>query len=312
MQIDEATNNKSNSEDTVIQIKSRRKKSVNQPDLDQSSVPTAAAKPAPVKDGESTSLNNFRETLKEVLEEITSLEVNTMIVGRITMTSFDAKEFYLQLIEDVMYKTERGLQDVKESLLNRSTELKKKGALLPQQTRAPMLPKEAQIIDEYRAELTSYNQDLETYKDAERDFVDRQSSTDPDDKVQFALEQACYEQLAKQVLKLNIPKDKDTGEALIDGKALRSLRKLWEFEQSVLNGDRIYAQTKFSLDGDLTNRFIDDLFMPSKSNGKIDPKMVGLVFDLHRQGVENAQKQWSGLIETCVGLLKNLMQFRKT
>ena len=320
-QVDGATNNQVgnqvgnqvSSDDTVIQGKSKRKKNLGKTDKDLTSTTDGAIKSPPPKEGsgESTSLNNFRETLKQVLEEITSLEVNTMIVGRITMSSFDAKEFYLQLIEDVMYKTERGLQDVKESLLNRSTELKKKGALLPQQNRAPMLPKEAQIIDEYRAELTSYNQDLESYKDAERAFIDRQNATNSEDQVQFQSEQACYELLAKQVLKLDIPKDKDTGELMIDGKALRSLRKLWEFEQSVLNGDRIYAQTKFSLDGDLTNRFIDDLFMPSKSKGKIDPQMVGLVFDLHRQGVENAQRQWSGLIETCVGLVKNLMQFRK-
>jgi hypothetical protein len=311
MQVDEATNNKSNSEDTVIQIKSRRKKTEPQLGSGESSVSNVATKSTPLKEGESTSLNNFRETIKAVLEEITSLEVNTMIVGRITMTSFDAKEFYLQLTEDVMYKTDQGLQDIKESLLNRSTQLKKKGALLPQQNRAPMLPKEAQIIDEYRTELTSYNQDLEHYKDAERSFSDRQNSLDPEDKTQFALEQACYEQLAKQILKLDIPRDETTREIIIDGKTLRSLRKLWEFQQSVLNGDRIYAQTKFSLDGDLTNRFIDDLFMPSKSRDKIDPKMAGLVFDLHRQGVENAQRQWSGLIDTCVNLIKNLMQFRK-
>lgn len=311
MQVDEATNNKSNSEDTVIQIKSKRKKTGTELESDEVPV-NNATKSAPQKAVESVSLNNFRETLKEVLEEITSLEVNTMIVSRITMTSFDAQEFYLQLIEDVMYKTERGLQDVKESLLNRSTELKKKGALLPQQNRAPMLPKEAQIIDEYRTELSSYNQDLETYKEAEKNFHDRQNSTNSEDKDQFQLEQDCYKLLAKQVLKLDIPKDKVTGELMIDGKAIRSLRKLWEFEQSVLNGDRIYAQTRFSLDGDLTNRFIDDLFMPNKSKGKVDPQMVGLVFDLHRQGVENAQKQWSGLIETCVNLIKNLMQFRKS
>jgi hypothetical protein len=106
---------------------------------------------------------------------------------------------------------------------------------------------------------------------------------------------------------LDLKKDAD-GEVIIDGQAIRNLRKLWEFEQSVLNGDRIYAQTKFALDGDLTNRFIDDLFMPSKS--KIDPKMAQLIFDLHRQGVENAQKQWSGLINTCVNLVKELIPFR--
>jgi hypothetical protein len=75
-----------------------------------------------------------------------------------------------------------------------------------------------------------------------------------------------------------------------------------------LNGERIYAQTKFQLDGDLNNRFLDDLFTPNRS--KIDPSIAKLVFDLHHQAVDNAEKQWSGLITTCVNLVKDLMPFR--
>ncbi len=268
-----------------------------------------AQKPVQKKqgDGQSESLNNFRETIKDVLEEITSLEINTMIVGKIPMTKFDAKEFYLSLIENIMNRTEQGLGEVKESLLERSRQLKQKGLVLPQQTATPLLPKEALDIETYRSELTRYNQDLEAYKQAERAFSDRQNSLDPAQKEQFAVEQACYDQLAKQVLKLDIKKDAN-GEVIADAPMIRSLRQLWEFEQSVVNGDRIYAQTKFHLDGDLTNRFVDDLFVPSKS--RIDHTMAQLVFDLHRQGVENAQRQWSGLISTCVNLVKDLMPFR--
>lgn len=260
-------------------------------------------------EGQSASLNSFRETMKDVLEEITSLEINTMIVGQIPMKKFEVKDFYKELVENIMYKTEEGLQDVKEALLERSSHLKQKGLLLPQQTSAPLLPQEARIIEEYRAELTQYNQDLETYKEAERVFNERKYSTDPEQQNKFELEQSCYQELAKRIFKLHIKKD-ENGEIIPDGPMIRYFRKLWEFEQYVLNGERIYAQTKFHLDGDLTNRFLDDLFIPNKS--KIDPKMAQLVFELHRQGVENAQKQWSGLIETCVNLVKNLMPFRST
>jgi hypothetical protein len=31
---------------------------------------------------------------------------------------------------------------------------------------------------------------------------------------------------------------------------------------------------------------------------------------LHHQAVENAEKQWTGLIMTCVNLVKELMPFR--
>jgi hypothetical protein len=85
-------------------------------------------------------------------------------------------------------------------------------------------------------------------------------------------------------------------------------RKLWEFEQSVLNDERIYIQTKFQMDGDLTHRFVDDLFVPTKS--RIDPQMAQTVFELHRQGLENAEKQWMGLLQTCVNLVKDLLSFR--
>lgn len=267
---------------------------------DEKSVPKEAA-------GQSASLNSFRETIKDVLEEITSLEINTMIVGNIPMSKFDVQEFYMDISDKIAYKTEQGLQNVKESLLERSAQLKPKGASLPQQTSTSLLPKEAAAIEQYRAELTSYNQDLEAYKAAEQIFNDRRNSLDPLAKEQFEREHACYSEISRQLAKLKIPKDA-SGKIISDAPMIRYFRKLWEFEQSVLNGERIFAQTKFHLDGDLTNKFIDDLFMPSKS--RIDPTMTQLVFDLHRQGVENAQKQWSGLITTCVNLVKSLMPFR--
>jgi hypothetical protein len=311
MQVDKFADNKSKASDDTIQLKPRRKMASNKQSLNSSPASDDKNSSPNPNDGagQSASLNSFRETMKDVLEEITSLEINTMIVGQIPMRKFDVKDFYVELIENIMYKTEEGLQDVKEALLERSSQLKQKGLLLPQQTTTPLLPKEALLIEGYRAELTQYNHDLETYKEAERVFNEYQNSSDPEKKNKFDLEQSCYQELAKRIFKLKIKKDED-GEIIADGQMIRYFRKLWEFEQYVLNGERIYAQTKFHLDGDLTNRFLDDLFIPSKS--KIDPKMAQLVFDLHRQGVENAQKQWSGLIETCVNLVKSLMPFRST
>lgn len=96
-----------------------------------------------------------------------------MIVGNIPIKKFDAKEFYEELSNNIRCKTEVGLQEVKESLLERSTKLKQKGLSVPQQTATPLLHKEAEIIEEYRAELTRYNQDLEVYKEAEVIFNER-------------------------------------------------------------------------------------------------------------------------------------------
>jgi Skp family chaperone for outer membrane proteins len=284
---DRATNNKNNAEADANQVKSDGNKPVGK----SSELATASKTTAPLKDGpsESGSLNKFRETIKDVLEEITVLEVNTMIVSHIPIARFDAKEFYTDLLENIIYKTEEGLQDIKRALLDRSKELQQKGSAATQ------------------TELDRYNQDLEIYKRAERTFKNRQNLSDPRQKEQFEVEQACYEELAKKVLQMDVPKDID-GNLIPDAPTIRHFRKLWEFEQSILNGERIYAQTKFQLDGDLNNRFLDDLFISTRS--KIDPKMAKLVFDLHHQAVENAEKQWTGLITTCVNLVKDLMPFR--
>jgi hypothetical protein len=284
---DRATNNKSNAADDANQVKAVGSKPVNK----SSELAPAASKTAPTKDGagESTTLRKFRETIKDVLEEITTLEVNTMIVSHIPIARFDAKQFYADLLENVMYKTDEGLQDIKRVLLDRSKELQKKGSAATQ------------------TELDRYNRDLEIYKRAERIFSNRQNLSDPRQKEQFEVEQVCYGELAKKVLQVDLPKDAD-GELVPDAPTIRYLRKLWEFEQSTLNGERIYAQTKFQLDGDLTNRFLDDLFTPNRS--KIDPSIAKLIFELHHQAVDNAEKQWTGLITTCLNLVKDLMPFR--
>ena len=284
---DRSTNNKSNAADDANQVKAVGSK----PASKSSELAPTASKTAATKDGagESTTLHKFRETIKDVLEEITVLEVNTMIVSHIPISRFDAKQFYADLLENVMYKTEEGLQNIKRVLLDRSKELQKKGSAATQ------------------TELDRYNRDLEIYKRAERIFSNRQNLSDPRQKEQFEVEQVCYGELAKKVLQIDLPKDAD-GELIPDAPTIRYLRKLWEFEQSTLNGERIYAQTKFQLDGDLNNRFLDDLFTPNRS--KIDPSIAKLVFDLHHQAVDNAEKQWTGLITTCVNLVKDLMPFR--
>lgn len=286
---DLAPNNKSNAEDDANRVKAII---ANKPVKKSSELATnASSKAVPTKDGvgESTTLHKFRETIKDVLTEITTLEVNTLIVSHIPIARFDAKQFYADLLENVMYKTEEGLQDIKRALLDRSKELQKRGSAATQ------------------TELDRYNRDLEIYKRAERLFSSRQNLSDPKQKEKFEVEQACYEELAKKIMLMDLPKDAD-GELVPDAPTIRCFRKLWEFEQSMLNGERIYAQTKFQLDGDLNNRFLDDLFISTRN--KIDPTLAKLVFDLHNQAVANAQMQWTGLIMTCVNLVKDLMPFR--
>lgn len=241
------------------------------------------------KPNESATLNKFRETIKDVLEEITTLEVNTIIVRRISVDRYDARDFYENLLERLAYETEEGLQDVKRSLIERYSELRQKGSAI-----SP-------------SELERYKRDLERYRCAERTFNERKNSDNPLEIQQFEREQKCFKDLSNKVLKLNIAKD-EKGRIITDAPMIRYFRTLWEFEQMVLNGEQIYAQTIFQLDGDLTNRFVDDLFAPTRS--KIEPKIAQLILDTHRSALVNAEGQWTKLIETCVNLVKNLIPYR--
>ena len=285
---DQVANNKSIAENNLNETKHRQEKSAKDQSLTNSTSSSTQLEPHKDSPKESGSLNKFRETLKDVLEEITSLEVNTIIVSKIELKSFDVKTFY----GDLRYKTDEGLQDIKKSLLKRSAELKKMGSSASQD------------------DLDRYNEDLDIYKKADNDFRDRQNTEDPRKKEQFEMEQVCYQELNSKIAQLKIVKKGDDliakdGDMITDSTMIRYFRKLWEIEQSVLNGERIFAQTKFHLDGDSTNRFIEDLFISGR-----DPMITKLVFDLHNNAVENAQKQWTNLITTCVDLVKALIPYR--
>lgn len=272
-------------------------KKSSKPDSKKASTPVNAKENEENNDEKSTgnkaeksvSLNSFREALKDILQDITSLEVNTIIVKNISNQQFDARDFYEKLLGHV-YNCEEGLQDIKKSLLERNNDLKQKKEPISDQER------------------DTYNQDLETYKKAENLFYSRKNSNDPYELDQITKSQEYYEHseiksIVKQVLKLHLPKDQE-GKIVPDAPMIRIFRKLWEVEQTVIHSDRTYAQTRFQMDGDLTNRYVDDLFMPSKGN--FDAKTAELILKLHTQALENAQGQWSKLIDTCIGLITSL------
>jgi hypothetical protein len=245
-------------------------------------------------EAKSVSLNGFRETIKDVLEDMTSLQVNTIILSHISTEKFDARDFHEKIFSHA-YNCEEGLQDIKKSLLARNNELKQR--------------KEA-ISDQER---DNYNRDLEIYKNKESQFYNPKDPSDPNDPNHLArlIKSREYytnpeiQAVAKQVLKIDLPKDKE-GKIIPDAVTIRLFRRLWETEQTIVNGDRIYAQTRIEMDGDLTNRFVEDLFTGGK--GRFDPKMVEIIFRLHHQAVENAESQWSKLIDTCIGLIQSLAQ----
>lgn len=90
---------------------------------------------------------------------------------------------------------------------------------------------------------------------------------------------------------------------------VRTLRKLSEL-RAALDGespssassvDLIYAQTVMQIDGDVINRYNQALFDPNNITRR------EIILSIHNQGVEAGERQWRGLMQFMVDLLKNFV-----
>jgi hypothetical protein len=227
----------------------------------------------------------FQAVLSDILQDITRLEVNTIIVSNISTDSFDARNFY----EDLMYLTPDGLGVVRKSLDGWRKYIEDH--------------KSRKDLSWYEDEVEQYKRSAIRYERSKQELEGLENFSS-----QRQERQQCYQELTDQVLKLRFPKDY-RGRIKPDASSIRFLRQLWENEQTLLHGDRIYAQTRLELDGDLTNRFVEDLLLPSHK--KLDASTAKIILDIHFNALKNAESQWSTLIANCVGLVEKLAPKRK-
>jgi hypothetical protein len=61
----------------------------------------------------------------------------------------------------------------------------------------------------------------------------------------------------------------------------------------------IYAQTVLQLDGDVINRYAQEIF---------DHPRRDVLLQIHRDGVTASEKQWRGLLEFIIGLVQATLQ----
>lgn len=248
------------------------------------------------QDKQSGSLRGFRETLKDVLEDITSLEVNTIIVSNISTDKFDARTFYEDITNSFTYKIEDFIVNKHIELSEKAETLRKKGASISPE------------------EHSDYTKALEDYKKLQAKF-DKYKQGLAKFPERYDQEQKFYRDVFEQFSKLDFSKHIKNNRLDPDAATTRFLRKLWEAEQTIIHCDRIYAQSRFQLDGDISNRFVGNLFGIVDSESDIKLKITSenaqLILKIHNQAVVNAESQWSKLINTAVDLVTKLIPYRK-
>ncbi|MGK7903632.1 MAG: hypothetical protein AB4352_19945 [Hormoscilla sp.] len=202
----------------------------------------------------------FIRSLGEVMNDITALEVNTMIVAQISGNKFIPEEAYQYIYEipasemDNRYFVER---QIPLALYPRYRNLRKK------------------LAWEYR----------QLVQDPIADIFDTQERLpNPGD-----------------------PNEQQKLQRLLDnGRFLRGLRKIIELKSALDSSDLqsettdiIYAQTIMQLDGDIINRYHEQL---------LSSEFRQTLVSIHSQGVSSGEQQWHGILAFMVNIVQAIIQ----
>lgn len=247
----------------------------------------------------SRNLNDFLESLGEVLVEITALEVNTMVVEQITGDKFIAWEAYRDLypISDEYLED----QGVEPSLRDRYLQLRKnlelEYTLILADSKSEFYdPNVLQLITEPKQILSDPNVELsEIYTRLPNPL----NSTNPAEvlKVQEILHNCRFLRCLRKISELKTALDNHN--KAIKRKRDQQLIYADEVATSPVLTDLIYAQTVIQLDGDILNRYSQEIF---------DHPRRELILQIHQEGVTASEKQWRGLLEFIIGLVQLTLQ----
>ncbi len=244
--------------------------------------------------GLNHNLNEFLQSLGEVLLDITAVEVNTMVVEQITGEKFIAWEAYREIYPISEDYLER--QGIHESLRDRYLGLRQTLEL------------------EYRALLS----------DPTSEFY---NPTVLDSAGDSALDLHYMQTLLPDPIQANDSQESFKAQRVLKNcRFLRSLRKVSELKAALDNRnqalhrkqaeqpdygqpdalqkavvtDMIYAQTVIQLDGDVINRYSQEI---------LDHPHRDAILQIHRQGVSAGEQQWRGLLEFVIGLVQASFQW---
>ncbi|BDI15705.1 hypothetical protein ANSO36C_15070 [Nostoc cf. commune SO-36] len=272
--------------------------------------------------------NKIQEQAKDLLEklvssvnvlvdDITALEVNTMVVEQITGAKFNAWQAYEDIysINDKDYFDARGIpnpDDLPEPEKTQAQELRKRYTSLF-----------SQLEREYFYILLEQSNDNETdpriiqYQERLKYQVENKANIVPTDEK--------YIKLAQPILPAPTPvpdqedknqkslrqRWKEIEKLLNNDKFIRNLRKISELKAALNGGDItsvdidiIYAQTVMQLDGDIISRYHNKLF-------KLPEGDRDLILKIHNDGVVAGEKQWRGTLDFLIGIIQSIAKLSR-
>lgn len=244
------------------------------------------------------NFHNFLSSLSDVLVDITALEVNTMVVEEITANKFIPWEAYRDIY--LISGQELEKKHIHSSLRPRYLNLRKKlemeycAYLLEEET----LPREASELRKYYESLGEPSVELDIQVTKLPNPLNPTANLATEiEKIQTLLENGRFLRCLRKLMELKVALDHQN-------MALKSIRVTKSGNsEDVVATDIIYAQTIIQMDGDIINRYNQNLF---------EHEHKDIILDIHKQGVTAGGKQWYGLLEFMVNLVELLIVQRSS
>lgn len=248
-------------------------------------------------------LNKFVSSVQALVDDITALEVNTMVVSNITGNKFNAWEAY----QEIYSINDKDYFDVKNIPNNITLRDRYKELFFQLEREYFYIIIEDEQLNKRKIE--QYHQRLQLLKEIKKGNI---VESDPR-----------YIELARPILPAPTPvidgenlgnqsqqnweNDRREIKALLNNdKFVRSLRKIAELKAALDGGDvtssrtdTIYAQTVMQLDGDIITRYHKDLF-------SLPEEAKNLILQVHNEGVVAGEKQWHGVLDFLINLVRDL------
>jgi hypothetical protein len=219
-------------------------------------------------------------SLGDVLGDITALEVNTMIVQEITGSRFIPLQVYREIYP--ISKAYLEQQKIHRSLSDRYLELRR--SLEIEYSLLVTNPKSefydgimAEQIEEYFPILTNPQTSLETIETRLPD----PNSPDGINRVQKLLKNSSFLRVLRKLSETKT--------------SLDNQNKFLHSQSNSQKTDIVYAQTVVQLDGNILNRYAQDL---------LDHPQRDAILKIHHYSVEAGEKQWQGLLGFVIELVQ--------
>lgn len=243
-------------------------------------------------------LHEFVRSLGGVLVDVTALEVNTMVVEYISGNKFIPWEVYRDIYPiSRVYLEQQGYHpQLHKAYLDLRSQLELKYSLLLTDPSSDFY--DPTVIDNIRETSPILTDPTIDSMDLPTRLPDPINPTGSDEvlRVRQLLSNSSFLCHLRKISELKAALDNRNRRLLRQAIALTNGRTD-QPSKNVLN-DIIYAQTVIQLDGDIVNRYAEELFShPHKDS----------ILKIHRDSLETSEKQWRGLLGFIIEIIQSTL-----